>query len=330
VFLFVDAMTSPAVIALAEVAGGVVLAVCNVAILRSVLKLRVRLGVARQRLGELLAHSWTVAAGELTWGVHWYSGVVLLGYLAAATETAWHAAALRLVMAAHTIVWLYLYVLLPNLARLVVIDGRAWARALEQSLRLTGWIGYAVALAGTLAARTMLEIVFGDAFIAAAPALQVLIWIIPIVWMGNHLNYSLVAAGHPGRAYQAALAGAATAITGTALTGGALGSTGAAIALFGGAVMNAIVALTMARRALPPIAVTRSIAPASLTCFACLVLGIALAPVAGEIASTLAACTALAAVAVYAERDRAVDFLRGLALDRTFEPSGAVLKRPDA
>jgi O-antigen/teichoic acid export membrane protein len=329
VLLIVETGTPPYVVALAELAGALVLAVCNGVILRS-FHLRVRLAASGQRLGALLAQSWTVAAGELTWGVHWYSGVVLLGYVATSTETAWHAAALRLVMAAHTMVWLYLYVLLPNLARLVVIDARAWARALEQSLRLTAWIGCLVALLGTLAAATILTIVFGERFATAAPALQVLIWIIPIVWMGNHLNYSLVAAGYPGKSYLAALSGAATAVIGTVLTGATLGSTGAAIALLAGAVTNALVAVALARGVLPRVGVGASVAPATLACVTCLALGIALTPLAGDIAAALTAGAALFAVAMYAERKTAVDFLRAVAADGTFQPAGAVLKRHDA
>ena len=309
VVLLVNRNSPPSTVALAEVAGATALAVCNLLVLRTAFDVPVHIGEGHRELRLTLKKSWTIGASEVTWGVHWYAGLILLGYLATTTDAAWHSAGLRLVMALHTGVWLYLYVLLPNLARLVSIDAQGWKRLMEQSLRLTGWIGYAVALTGTLAARTILTTVFGAPFVAAVPVLRVMIWIVPVAWASGHIRYSLIAAEHPRKDYHAALVGGATTIALTFLLVPSLRSVGSAVALLGGTLVNGVAAVGLASGILPRFALLRSVAASSACCLACLWLGLALAPVAGELGSTVLAVAVLAAVALFAERDSAREFL---------------------
>lgn len=312
VLLLVDAAASPATVALAEVLGASALVFGNVLVLQRVLRQPIRLRASPRRLVTLLGHSWPVGASEVTWGVHWYGGVVLLGYLATSADAAWHSAALRLVVALHTIVWLYFYVLLPSFARLLDRDRVRWTRTFEDSLRLTGWAGCLVALTGTLAAETLLTAVFGTPFAASKPGFQAMVWMIPIAWASGHVRYSLIAARHPRREYLAAIAGATTAVAVTMVTAGSLRSTGAGLALAAGGIVNAVAAILLARPVLPAAAIGRSLAPCSLSCLVCLVLGVVLLPLAGEIVAACSAGSALAALAVYVERQHARTVLQEL------------------
>jgi O-antigen/teichoic acid export membrane protein len=260
VVLFVHPGSSPSVVAVAELLGAAALALCSLAVLRMVLRLPVATSAGRLGLRSLLSQSWTIGASEIAWGVHWYVGLILLGVLATTTDAAWHAAGLRLALALHTIVWLYLYVLLPNLARLTASDPAGWAPFVERSLRVSGWAGVGIALGVTLGAEPILATLFGAPFAAAAPALRATIWIVPIAWMSGHIRYSLIAAGHPWRDCQAALAGAGTTIVLTLALVPFLQSTGAGLALVGGTAANAIAASWLARGVLPPLALGRIMA----------------------------------------------------------------------
>jgi len=291
-------------VALAEVFGAVLCALCSLFVARFVLTLRVPVRAGRHGSLALLRHSWPIGASEITWGVLWYAGLILLGYLARPEDAAWHAVGLRIVLGLHTLVWLYLYALLPTLARTVTTDAAHWKRTLEASLRTTGWVSCALALVGTLAARPLLVGVFGAAFAPAAPALRLLVWVLPVAWASGHIRYSFIASNQPRLDYHAALAGAGVTVLLTLLLAPRWRSAGAALALLGGVLANALAAAVLARRALPPVAFVASLWPSAASCLGCLMLGAILTPVAGDIRSTLTAAVALAGLAVLVERGR--------------------------
>jgi O-antigen/teichoic acid export membrane protein len=306
VFVFVGDGSPPWVVALAEVAGAAALALCGFLLLGHVLGRDAGTLVGfRLDLRAILARSWTIGATEVTWGVHWYAGLILLGYLATSIDAAWHSAALRLVMALHTGVWLYLYVLLPNLARLIADDAPGWRTLVQQSLRLTGWGGWAVALIGTLAADTILTTMFGPPFVAAVPVLQTAVWVVPVAWMSGHIRYSLIAAQHPGRDYRAGLIGAGTTILLSVLLIPTLRSTGTALALLGGTVANAAAAWALGRRVLPAFAFGASVLPSAAGGVVCLSLGWLLASMIGEVLATIVAAAVFGTVALVVERETA-------------------------
>ncbi len=320
VLLFVRPGSPPWIVALAELAGAAALAACSLVVLTRTFRLAFPMRASRPTLGGVLRQSWPVGAAEMTWGVRWYAGLILLGYLATTTDAAWHSAALRLVMAAHTVVWLYLFVLLPNLARVLSADGAAWRRLVEQSLRLTGWLGSAIAVAGTLAAQTSLVTVFGDPYVAAVPALQVMIWVVPAAWITGHLKYSLVAAQHQDKDYQAGLIGAVAAVVLTIVLMPSLGSTGTALALIGGTTTYGLAAWIFVRQRLPRFALAASVAPGAVGGLGCAALGFVLRPLAGELGATAAALVALVAIALVAERARVREVLKAMTSSSGLKP----------
>jgi O-antigen/teichoic acid export membrane protein len=308
-------------VAIAEVAGAAALAICHSVVWLSIRghlpALRARLSTdadARAEaersapeltLGHVFRRSWRIGASEITWGVQWYAGLILLGVLSTSTEAAWHSAGLRLVLALHTGVWLYLYVLLPSFARLVKTDAAQWVSLTSQSIRLTGWMGCLVALVGTLAAQPILTTVFGAPYVAAVPVLRALVWVIPIAWMSGHLRYSFIAADRPEKDYHAALAGAGATVLLTIALVPIWQSAGAAVALLGGIMANAAAARVLATGVLPRVAPGRHLLPSAACCAGCLALGFLLAPLAGDIAATLVAGGLLAGTALVVERQTA-------------------------
>jgi O-antigen/teichoic acid export membrane protein len=259
----------------------------------------------------VLASSWRIGATEITWGVHWYAGLILIGYLATPTDAAWESASLRLVMAIHTGVFLYLYVLLPTLVRSLQTDAAAWQRVVAPSMRLSGWMGGAIAVVVTLAAPTLLTTMFGAPFAASASVLRAMIWVIPVAWLSGHVRYSLIAVNQAQRDLQAALVGAGTTI-GLTLLLLPWRSLGAGLALLGGTVANAAAAWTLSRGVLPAPPL-RGVAAGAGCCLACLALGLMLTPVAGEKTSAALAGLVIGVTALVAERDSVRDVAAALA-----------------
>ncbi len=257
-----------------------------------------------------MRQSWTVCASELTWGIHWYAGLVLLGVMATSVDAAWQSASLRLILAVHTGVWMYLSVLLPNLARLVATEPSGWARLVERSLRVSGWAGLGMAGVGTLGASGVDEAVFGSRFAASAAIFRVMIWVIPIAWASGHLRYSLIAAKQPRKEFHASLVGAGSTVVLTLLLIPRFGGLGAGVALVGGTVANALAAWVLARRLLPEFALVRSLAMPALWCGIAIAIGIALSPVVGPIEATAAAAGLFGIAALIAERETAKSLLR--------------------
>ncbi len=312
VVLLVRPGASPAMVAVAELLGAGALALCNLVVFRRAFSLAIPVRDGRRGFVDLIGRSWSIGASEVVWGLHWYSGLVLLGYLATSQDAAWYSAGLRIVMALHTAVWLYHYVLLPNLAHLLATNEAAWRATVEESIRITGWLGLAVPLVGMLAGGTILRTVFGAPFVEARPALQTVLWIMPIAWLSGHIRYSLIAAQQPRRDYEAALIGAGTTVALTFLLIPGLGSLGAALGLVGGMVANGLAAWLMSRSVLPACAYVRPMARSSVTCGVCLALGLLLSIRMGETISTAIATTTFVSVALYAERASARTFVQSL------------------
>jgi O-antigen/teichoic acid export membrane protein len=310
VLLFARANSTPMLAAIAEVVSAATMVLVHVIVLRTVVRVPVTFGGEPYRVLSLLRRSWTVSAAELTWGIHWYAGLILLGVLATPTDAAWQSAGLRLILAVHTGVWLYFTVLLPSLARLIATDVDAWRRLVGTSLRVTAWAGCGFALVGTLGARLVIDLVFGDRFGPGVPVFRAMVWVIPIAWMSGHIRYSLIAAEHSRKDYQAALVGAGTTVALTLLLLPALHSLGAGLALVGGTLANAIAALWLARPVLPAFPLRESLASSAAWCVAAVTLGLLLARFAGDVQATVAAGLIFGTAAIVSERETAKSLLQ--------------------
>jgi O-antigen/teichoic acid export membrane protein len=310
VIAFARPDSTPLLAAIAETAGAAVMVAIYVAAMHTVLQQPVRYGDEGFGIGALLRQSWTVCASELTWGIHWYAGLVLLGVMATSVDAAWQSASLRLILAVHTGVWMYLSVLLPNLARLLASDPTGWARLVERSLRVSGWASLGMAVVGTLGASVLIDTIFGSRFGPSAAIFRVMIWVIPIAWASGHLRYSLIAAKHPRREFHASLVGAGTTIALTLILIPRLGGLGAGIALVGGTAANALAAWILARRTLPDFALARSLALPGVWCAIAMAIGVALSPIVGPIEATAAAAGLFGVAALIAERETATSLLR--------------------
>lgn len=103
-------------------------------------------------------------------------------------------------------------------------------RAAGAALRITLALGVPTALAGTLAAPWIVTLPYGASFAAAAPALRVLMWALPVLFAFEALRAAILALRLEHVAARAAVASALTALAVSACSAPFLGAVGAELA----------------------------------------------------------------------------------------------------
>ncbi len=168
-------------------------------------------GVNTGHIAALLRETFPIGASELTWALRVYFATVVLGVLVGGADVGWFGGAHRVVLALHTFVWLYFFNVLPSMAR---ASGRPRAelRALiGGSLRASAWVAVFLGVVVTALAEPIVTVLYGPAYQASAPVLQVLVWLVPVAAMSGHYRYVLIGYGHQRREFMAAVVGAAVA-----------------------------------------------------------------------------------------------------------------------
>jgi O-antigen/teichoic acid export membrane protein len=208
----------------------------------------VRLTGPVQGLAPLAREGAVVGAGNLVWSLDQYAPLFLLGSFVGGAETAWYAAAARIVGALMVFGSIYHFSLYPTLTRAHARDGAELARLLAASLRITAWVGSLAALALATLATPILAVAFGPKLTAGAPALQLMAWILPVTLCSGQARWALTAAGAQSRVLAAQLAGLAATLAVVAVAGPRWGLLGYAAAALAGPIVVWIVAHRSATR----------------------------------------------------------------------------------
>jgi O-antigen/teichoic acid export membrane protein len=293
VLTFVRPHTDVRIVALAEVAGATALVIWNAVLLKRIVKIRLDWRGSFSGAFKLLRETWFLGASDLTWAVMWYSPTLIVGWTnwwGRTEQVAWLAASVRVVMALHTFVWLYFFNLIPNLSKELHDSVQGWRMLVHRSLSTSIWIPCLIALTGTLLAPMIVAFVYGAGYEQAVVPLQIVIWMIPVVWLSGHFRFSLIAAGHQHLEFAAsAMAGTTTAVL--AFVGiHWWGVEGAAAALLTGGIVSAVASGWFMYRVIGPIRVTIAATPMALCLIALLIEVIVSAlvnPIAGAVAALL-------------------------------------------
>ena len=157
-----------------------------------------KMGVQRPwpSLRNLTAHlseSVPIGLAELAWAFMWYFCTVLLGFFYSDWTLGWFGASHRAVMALHTFVWLYFFNLLPSISRCVPQPKLKLLKLMDDSIRMTAWVGLFLASFLTVLAPLVLRIIYGPFFSTASKSFAVLVWMLPVAMLSGHHRYVLVA-----------------------------------------------------------------------------------------------------------------------------------------
>lgn len=299
VFAFVGPGSDIRRVAMAEVGGIAVLAVVNAFFLHG--RLRVRLDVRGIVAGtrRLFGNVWFMGLSDLAWACLWYSPALAAGWVSTGgtEQVAWVGAAVRIVLAVHTFVFLYFFNLLPNLAAELSVGLERWRDLVRRSIATSLWPACFVAVGGTLVAPMLIPAIYGHAFGAAVLPFQIAIWMIPVTWLSGHFRFSLIAAGQQWWEFVVSVVTALVTVAAGVFLSHHHGSAGATSALLLGGVTSMVLAIAACHRHVGHVAVLASAGPAVVATVVSLLAGAGVTAVAGVLPGTVAACLLFLAIA---------------------------------
>jgi O-antigen/teichoic acid export membrane protein len=286
-------------VALAEVCGIAVLALVNAYFLHG--RLRVRLDWRNPAGGawRLFRDVWYMGLSDFTWACLWYSPALLVGWAGTGgtEQVAWIGAAVRIVLAVHTFVFLYFFNLLPNLAKELSVGLDGWRDLMQRSIATSMWPACLIAMGGTLVAPILIPAVYGVAFEAAVLPFQIAIWMIPAAWFSGHFRFSLIAAGQQRWEFAASAVTAVVTVAAGLFLSRHHGSAGAAAAMLTGGMVSVVVATLASNRQIGAVGIAQGLGPVLISTAVCLAVGAGVSMLAGVLAGTVAACLLFVIVA---------------------------------
>jgi O-antigen/teichoic acid export membrane protein len=127
--------------------------------------------VARRVLGSIWPYAISGALGMLMIN----TDIVMLGWLRSAEEVGWYSAPQRIIQLIYLVPAIMSVAVLPAFARLVATSREKMALAIEYSVGTVYMAALPITFGGIIVALPLIELFFGEAFVPAAPALQILL-----------------------------------------------------------------------------------------------------------------------------------------------------------
>jgi PST family polysaccharide transporter len=193
VFIFVRGSGQIMLAAVAEIAG-----VCSAAVFGFWIYRRQFGGINFGRFSisaRLFREGVPIGLSQMFWVVRIFGATLILGFIAPAGDVGHFAGALRIMVAAHTFVWLYYFNLLPSLARAWQRDLVDFAELVKRSLRGVVWMALSAGLIWVLVSPAVMTSVYGAAFAPAGSTLQLLAGVCVAAALSGHYRFGLIAAG---------------------------------------------------------------------------------------------------------------------------------------
>jgi O-antigen/teichoic acid export membrane protein len=125
---------------------------------------------------QLFTESWLLLLSGIVFMVYLRIDQVLLGQLADAHEVGIYAAAVRLAEIWFFIPTAIVSSVFPNIVRTKESDENEFYGRLQKLYNLLAFVGYAIAIPGSLAAGLVIKLLFGTPYAAATPMLILLLW----------------------------------------------------------------------------------------------------------------------------------------------------------
>ena len=178
----------------------------------------VRFSFSIPRMAVLVREGTSVGLSHLVWAAAQFMPLFLLGSIVGAAHVGLFAAAQRLVMSLSTFSFVYHFNLYPSLTRAAAESNDELANLLRLSFRVTAWVSIGCALGFALAADPILTSIYGGRFEVGAPALAILVWVVPVIFLSGHARWLLIVSDKQRCVLHAQIAGLVTIV----LVGGPL------------------------------------------------------------------------------------------------------------
>jgi O-antigen/teichoic acid export membrane protein len=207
------------------------------------------------------------AAAGLTnalWAMSQYAPLIMIGALIGGVETAWFAAAARIVGALLVVPYVYHFGLYPAVVK-ALPHREELGELAARSCRVTAWGGIFLTLALTLFAEPLIAGIMGTKLGPSAPVLRILVWTLPASLCAGHAIAALAADGAQTRLLWTRLAVLGVIVSVGLIAGETLAGVGYAIAAVAGAIALWVIAHVFAAgRGLRPPPFLLTLRPLSL------------------------------------------------------------------
>lgn len=148
-----------------------------------------------QAARALLAQSWPLMAGSALSTVYFSLDSVMLRFFQGSESVGIYSAMYKIIFAFYLFATLYANSIFPVLSQLFTQARDEFMNLYNRSVQLMAGLGFLFGLAVTLFARPIIQIFFGEAYLAGTLTLQISIWSIMIFLVGLILYDALIVAG---------------------------------------------------------------------------------------------------------------------------------------
>ncbi len=172
----------------------------------------VRFSLSIPRMAILVREGTSVGLSHFVWSAAQFMPLFLLGSIVGAAQVGPFAAAQRLVMSVSTFSFVYHFNLYPSLTRAAADSDNELAKLLRISFRVTAWVSIGCALGFALSADLLLTSIYGERFAVGAPALAILVWVVPVMILSGHARWLLIVSDKQRCVLHAQIAGLVTIV----------------------------------------------------------------------------------------------------------------------
>jgi len=208
----------------------------------------IRLWGSFRGFSALVKESAVAGAGNGVWAMSQYAPLLMIGTLMGGVQTAWFAAAARVVGSLMVVPYVYHYGLYPAVSRAAAHDDGELRDLLARSCRVAAWGGVFLALALTLFAEPLMVLAMGAKLAPAAPMLRIMAWVLPVSLCSGHAYWALAAVGAQTRLLWVQIAGLGAVVAVGLLLGEELAGLGYALASLVSAIVLWVLAHVFAAR----------------------------------------------------------------------------------
>ncbi len=153
-----------------------------------------RLSIDWAQWKALLAKAWPLGLSVFFTTVYYYVDSVMLSLWKSDEIVGWYNADYKLLIIFLTFMNLYTSVLFPVLSRLLVNAKETAQRVLRISAKALTTLTIPLASGTTVLSVPLLRFLYGEQFVAGAPALRILVWTVVVMAIGSVYGYTVLAA----------------------------------------------------------------------------------------------------------------------------------------
>ncbi len=181
---------------------------------------------------HLLRESLPIGLSQIFWVVRMYGAILIVGLIAPPQQVGYFGAAMRLFVALHAFIYLYLFNLLPSMARTWQQRDSSFEKLIGRSMWLVGWCCLPLVTLWVILAPNVVTAVYGPQFLPGGLALAWLGLAFGAAWLDGHYRFGLIAAGRQDAEMMSQLLGAVVAVLLIPLLYAGFGLGGVGLALF--------------------------------------------------------------------------------------------------